>query len=158
MCLTCLPTTPSPDCLPFLHPPLLPRYFYPMDLRVSGKDLVGNHLTYSIYNHAAIFPEEHWPRGFRANGHLMLNNEKMSKSTGNFLTLDEALRVYGADATRMALAEAGDGLEDANFTTLKTAKAKAEAATAAAEKGKKGKDSEDVSGVERQRERGTCSR
>lgn len=29
-----------------------------MDLRVSGKDLIPNHLTYSLYNHAAIFPEE----------------------------------------------------------------------------------------------------
>lgn len=33
-------------------------YWYPMDLRVSGKDLVPNHLTYSLYNHVAIFPEE----------------------------------------------------------------------------------------------------
>ena len=39
-----------------------------MDLRVSGKDLVPNHLTYCLYNHAAIFPEELWPRAIRANG------------------------------------------------------------------------------------------
>jgi len=26
-------------------------YWYPLDLRVSGKDLVGNHLTFFIYNH-----------------------------------------------------------------------------------------------------------
>lgn len=116
-----------------------------MDLRVSGRDLVGNHLTYSLYNHAAIFDERNWPRAFRSNGHLMLNNDKMSKSTGNFLTLDEALRVYGADALRMALAEAGDGLEDANFTTLKTEKAKAERAEKQA-KGK-GSDDEEVSWV-----------
>jgi leucyl-tRNA synthetase len=32
-------------------------YWYPFDLRVSGKDLIQNHLTFSIYNHAAIFPE-----------------------------------------------------------------------------------------------------
>ena len=35
-----------------------PRYFYPLDLRVSGKDLIRNHLTYFIYNHTAIFPQE----------------------------------------------------------------------------------------------------
>ena len=64
-----------------------------MDLRVSGKDLVPNHLTYSLYNHAAIFPREMWPRAFRANGHLMLNHEKMSKSTGNFLTLEESIEL-----------------------------------------------------------------
>ena len=62
-------------------------FWYPMDLRVSGKDLVPNHLTFSIYNHVAIFPEPKWPRGMRSNGHLMLNSEKMSKSTGNFKTL-----------------------------------------------------------------------
>lgn len=33
-------------------------YWYPVDLRVSGKDLVPNHLTYFLYNHVAIWPEE----------------------------------------------------------------------------------------------------
>jgi leucyl-tRNA synthetase len=91
------------------------QYFYPLNLRVSGKDLVQNHLTYSLYNHAAIFPKEHWPQAFRANGHLLLNSEKMSKSTGNFLTLEQCIAKYTADATRMCLADAGDSLEDANF-------------------------------------------
>lgn len=31
-------------------------YWYPLDLRVSGKDLVPNHLTYFLYNHTAIWP------------------------------------------------------------------------------------------------------
>jgi len=48
---------------------------------------------------------------------LLLNKAKMSKSTGNFLTLRKAIELYGADATRFALASAGDGLEDANFVT-----------------------------------------
>lgn len=60
---------------------------YPVDLRVSGKDLIQNHLTFFLYNHATIFPRELWPRNIRPNGHLLLNDEKMSKSTGNFLTL-----------------------------------------------------------------------
>ena len=91
------------------------QYFYPMDLRVSGKDLVPNHLTYSLYNHAAIFPQEHWPRSFRANGFLNLNHAKMSKSEGNFLMLEETVNKYTADATRLCLADAGDSIEDANF-------------------------------------------
>jgi leucyl-tRNA synthetase len=45
----------------------------------------------------------------------MINAEKMSKSTGNFMTIMEAIQEYSADATRLALADAGDGLEDANF-------------------------------------------
>ncbi len=91
------------------------RFFYPLDLRVSGKDLVPNHLTMSIYNHVAIFPERFWPKSFRANGHLLLNSEKMSKSTGNFMTIAEAISEFGTDATRVALADAGDSIEDANF-------------------------------------------
>jgi len=91
------------------------EYFYPLDCRVSGKDLIQNHLTFFLYAHVALFPPQYWPRGVRANGHLMLNGEKMSKSTGNFLTLDETVKKFGADASRVALADAGDGIEDANL-------------------------------------------
>lgn len=90
-------------------------YFYPLDIRSSGKDLIPNHLTFALYCHSALFPEEHWPRSMRANGHLLLNGKKMSKSTGNSLTLKESVLKFGADATRIALADAGDGIEDANF-------------------------------------------
>lgn len=56
------------------------RYWYPLDLRCSGKDLIQNHLTYLIYNHCAIWPDEEnlWPKGIRANGHLLLNSAKVS--------------------------------------------------------------------------------
>ncbi|KAG8908800.1 cytosolic leucyl tRNA synthetase [Tulasnella sp. 403] len=90
-------------------------YFYPLDIRSSGKDLIANHLTFAIYNHAALFPERYWPRSMRANGHLMVNGKKMGKSTGNSLTLRQCLQRFGADATRLALADAGDGIEDTNF-------------------------------------------
>ena len=72
------------------------EYWYPVDLRVSGKDLIQNHLTYFLYNHCAIWPKkpELWPQSIRANGHLLLNSEKMAKSTGNFLTLTDALDRY----------------------------------------------------------------
>lgn len=90
---------------------------YPVDLRVSGKDLIQNHLTFYIYNHCAIWPNEpdKWPKGIRANGHLMLNSAKMSKSDGNFLTLSEAVDKFSADGMRLCLADAGDSVEDANF-------------------------------------------
>uniref|UniRef100_A0A8I3X038 Leucine--tRNA ligase, cytoplasmic n=1 Tax=Callithrix jacchus TaxID=9483 RepID=A0A8I3X038_CALJA len=93
------------------------EFWYPVDLRVSGKDLVPNHLTYYLYNHVAMWPEQSdkWPRAVRANGHLLLNSEKMSKSTGNFLTLTQAIDKFSADGMRLALADAGDTVEDANF-------------------------------------------
>lgn len=31
------------------------QFWYPMDMRASGKDLIQNHLTMSLYNHAAIW-------------------------------------------------------------------------------------------------------
>lgn len=93
------------------------EYWYPFDLRVSGKDLIQNHLTFTLYNHTAIFPKEQWPRALRCNGHLLLNSDKMSKSTGNFKTLSEAISEYSADCMRWALADAGDGMDDANFET-----------------------------------------
>lgn len=92
------------------------EYWYPMDLRVSGKDLINNHLTFMLYNHCAIWPEkEKWPRGVRVNGHLLLNSAKMSKSDGNFLTLYEAIQKFSADGMRLCLADSGDSIEDANF-------------------------------------------
>nr|CAD1818243.1 unnamed protein product [Ananas comosus var. bracteatus] len=60
-------------------------------------------------------PEALMARGFRCNGHLMLNSEKMSKSTGNFRTLRQAIEEFSSDATRFSLADAGDGMDDANF-------------------------------------------
>ncbi|KAI0516787.1 leucyl-tRNA synthetase [Xylaria bambusicola] len=90
-------------------------YFYPLDVRISGKDLITNHLLFFLYHHVAIFDKPFWPKGIRANGHLMLNGEKMSKSTGNFLTLRDAMEKYGSDATRISLADGGDGIEDANL-------------------------------------------
>lgn len=128
------------------------EYWYPMDLRVSGKDLIGNHLTMSLYNHAAIWQNavpgsdaaaaaaaeaapaaagagaaapaapagrlpraDRMPQSFFCNGHVQVDGEKMAKQRGNFLVLEEAIERWGADATRIALADAGDGLEDANF-------------------------------------------
>jgi len=91
------------------------NYFYPVDLRVSAKDLVTNHLTFFIFNHVALFKDAYWPRKIFTNGYAMLNSAKMSKSDGNFLSGEDALAKYGASATRMALALCGDTTEDANF-------------------------------------------
>uniref|UniRef100_A0A5S6QSV5 leucine--tRNA ligase n=1 Tax=Trichuris muris TaxID=70415 RepID=A0A5S6QSV5_TRIMR len=93
------------------------EYWYPVDLRVSGKDLIQNHLAYYMFNHVAIWPDEQtkWPKSIWANGHMLLNNEKMSKSKGNFMTLIDAVQKYSADGMRLALADAGDTIEDANF-------------------------------------------
>lgn len=48
------------------------NYWYPVDLRVSGKDLIQNHLTFFLYNHTAIWEndETKWPRGLFLSYHL----------------------------------------------------------------------------------------
>ena len=46
-----------------------------------------------------------------------MNGEKMSKSTGNFLTLTEGIDRYSADGMRFNLADGSDTLDDANFVT-----------------------------------------
>jgi leucyl-tRNA synthetase len=93
------------------------EYWYPMDLRCSGKDLIRNHLTMSLYNHAAVWNNDpkFMPRGFFCNGYVLVDGDKMSKSKGNFMTVRDCIDKYGVDATRVALADAGDTLDDANF-------------------------------------------
>eukprot|EP00913_Durusdinium_trenchii_P006581 g6184.t1 len=39
----------------------------------------------------------------------------MSKSKGNFFTVDEIIKLYSADTVRLAMANSGDTLEPANF-------------------------------------------
>ena len=95
------------------------NYFYPLDIRSSAEDLVNNHLTFALYTHAAIFPKDKWPLSMRTNGHVMLDGQKMSKSKGNHLTLRQAVEEFGADATRLALADSGDVMDDANFDVLR---------------------------------------
>ncbi len=98
------------------------RYYYPFDVRSSGKDLINNHLTFMLFHHAAIFPEKYWPKAVHVNGYINMAKkthddkiieEKMSKSKGNFKTLDDYINTFGADITRLALATAGEGMNDA---------------------------------------------
>src|SRR5207245_3528146 len=90
-------------------------YWYPVDLRNTGKDLVQNHMTFCLFNHIAVFPEAQWPRGFGIIGHLALGGKKMSKSKGNVWYLRDAMKAFGADLVRVGLAYAGDGLDDPSF-------------------------------------------
>ena len=92
-------------------------YWYPMDLRCSGKDLIGNHLTMSLYNHAVVWDKnpDYMTRGYFCNGYILVDGEKMAKSKGNFLTVSDLIDNYGCDASRITLADCGDTLDDANF-------------------------------------------
>lgn len=91
-------------------------YYYPLDSRNSGRDLVPNHLTFFIFNHVAIFPRGLWPKQIVTNGSVLMEGRKMSKSLGNIIPLREAIREYGADALRIAVVSTAGLLQDANFS------------------------------------------
>jgi leucyl-tRNA synthetase len=90
-------------------------YWYPVDLRVSAKELVPNHLTFFIFHHVALFPQRYWPKAIGVNGMLMIEGKQMHKSKGNFVTMKNALEEYGADATRCALLLAAEGMDDPDW-------------------------------------------
>jgi len=91
------------------------EYFYPVDSRHSGRDLVPNHLTFFVLNHVAIFPEKNWPREIVVNGSVLMDGSKMSKSMGNIIPLRKAIGDYGADPIRLAIIISAELLQDADF-------------------------------------------
>ena len=91
------------------------EYWYPVDLRSSGKDLVANHLLFYLFHHVAIFPPEKWPRAIAVNGYVSLEGKKMSKSKGPLLTMKRAVQQYGADVTRLYILHAAEYDSDADW-------------------------------------------
>ncbi|MEM1666136.1 MAG: leucine--tRNA ligase [Nitrososphaerota archaeon] len=90
-------------------------YWYPVDCRISAKELVPNHLTFYIFQHVALFDENLWPRCVSVNGMITIEGEKMSKSKGNMIPIKTALAKYGADATRCTLLLAAEDMDDPDW-------------------------------------------
>lgn len=90
-------------------------YWYPVDLRNSGKDLVGNHLTFFIFHHVALFDQQHWPRAIGVNGFMRVEGQPMHKSKGNFVPLWKACETYGADPVRCTILLAAEGMDDPDW-------------------------------------------
>jgi leucyl-tRNA synthetase len=89
------------------------EYWYPLDLRNSGKDLIPNHLSFFIFHHVAIFDKKYWPRGISINGFVTdVQGRKMSKSLGNYVTLKEAAEKYPVDSIRFLIASLSNSSYD----------------------------------------------
>lgn len=88
------------------------NYWYPLDWRLSAKDLVGNHLSFLMFTHSAIYPEEKWPRGTVVFGMGLLEGNKMSSSKGNVILLKDAIRDYTADVVRLFLMASAEPWQD----------------------------------------------
>jgi len=91
------------------------EYFYPVDIRNSGKDLIQNHLTFYLFHHVAIFPEKFWPKAISANGFVNVSGTKMSKSKGNVIPLKDLIDSIGSDLVRINIAASNEGLDDADW-------------------------------------------
>ncbi|MBI5073002.1 leucine--tRNA ligase, partial [Candidatus Woesearchaeota archaeon] len=91
------------------------EYFYPVDMRSSGKDLVQHHLLFYLFHHVAIFEKNKWPVAVAVNGYVNVEGEKMSKSKGNFLPLRDLVQQFGADIVRVNIVSAAEGMDDADW-------------------------------------------
>ncbi len=92
------------------------EYFYPLDARHSGRDLIPNHLTFMVFIHDAIFPRKHWVRGIVVNGSVLMEGQKMSKSMNNIIPLVNAIERFGADPLRLGLMITAEPIKDADFS------------------------------------------
>ena len=89
-------------------------YYYPVDLRISAKELIPNHLTFYIFHHVALFPHK-IPKAIGVNGMIFIEGKKMSKKLGNFITIKKMLEEFGSSVTRASLMLLAEGMKDPDF-------------------------------------------
>ncbi|MFN2451251.1 MAG: leucine--tRNA ligase [Candidatus Dormibacteria bacterium] len=82
------------------------RRWLPVDMYIGGNEHAVRHLLYARFVMRALHglglvPEPEPFRRFRAHGMIIQGGQKMSKSRGNVINVDEVLRNHGADAARM---------------------------------------------------------
>ncbi|RBI63047.1 leucine--tRNA ligase [halophilic archaeon] len=87
-------------------------YWYPVDYRCSGNDLISNHLTFYLFHHAEFFEKPDWPKGITVMGMGLLEGEKMSSSKGHVVLPQEAIQRYGADTVRFFLLNSAEPWQD----------------------------------------------
>jgi leucyl-tRNA synthetase len=92
------------------------QYFYPVDMRHSARDLVSNHLSFYIFHHSSLFPEKKWPRGILANGFVLMEGAKMSKSLENIIPLRQGIAKFGADPVRVGIMATAELGQDTDFS------------------------------------------
>lgn len=68
---------------------------WPADMHIIGKDILRFHAAF--WPAMLLSADLPLPKVLLAHGHLTLNGEKMSKSTGNVIDPEEVIDVYGRD-------------------------------------------------------------
>ena len=90
------------------------KKFWPADVHLIGKEISRFHCVYwpAFLMAAGIAP----PRSVRANGWLLFDQGKMSKSRGNIVRAETVQEVLGADALRYFLLREIPFGQDGNFS------------------------------------------
>ncbi len=88
------------------------EYWYPVDYRCSGNDLISNHLSFYLFHHAELFDEPAWPQGITSMGMGLLEGKKMSSSSGHVVLPSNAIDEYGADTVRFFLLNSAEPWQD----------------------------------------------
>ncbi len=88
--------------------------FWPADMHLIGKEISRFHCVYwpAFLMAAGIAP----PKSVRANGWLLFDQGKMSKSRGNIVRAETVMEVLGADALRYFLLREIPFGQDGNFS------------------------------------------
>ena len=73
------------------------------DIHAGGSDLIFPHHENEVAQSLCAFPGSHFAKLWLHNGMLNVGGEKMSKSLGNFLTIQDALALAPGEAIRFAL-------------------------------------------------------
>ncbi len=92
------------------------EYWYARTSSHTATEHVYNHLVMYLYNHLAVLSERFFPKQVAVNGMLLFEGEKMSKSLGNIVPLEDGIAKYGADALR-AICVTGSELDSVSDFT-----------------------------------------
>lgn len=78
-----------------------PKYYWPADVHVIGPDIAKFHCI--IWPALCLAAGYEMPKSVAVHGFLTLNNQKLSKTTGNIVDPNEWVEKYGTDAVRYFL-------------------------------------------------------
>jgi valyl-tRNA synthetase len=91
------------------------RRLFPADMHPSGVDIIRTWAYYLMVRHLALFDEKPY-RSCLINGMVLgTDGREMHKSLGNYVSSEEVLEKYGADATRQWAAGGGATGSDIPF-------------------------------------------
>ena len=83
-------------------------YWYPVDHRHTAIMHISNHLSFYIFHHVAIFPENKWPKIISLIEPVIVEGQKMGKSKGNVIALADIQNKYSADLFRFYISHGAD--------------------------------------------------